>query len=109
MKSLVWFLAGIGAAAALAQLSSWRRRRPVERVQTGLDLNHCSREDLLQVRGIDGDMAERILDNRPYRSKFDLLNRLIVPESVFVRLRSLAYVDPGAARQSVQIALAEAQ
>ena len=106
MKNLVWFLAGIGAAAALAQFASWRRTRQAAQAQTGLDLNSCSREELLQVPGIDDDMAERILDNRPYRSKFDLLNRLVVPESLYSELRSKVYVDPGAARQSVQIALA---
>ena len=106
MTKLVWFLAGIGAAAAMAQLASWRRARPAKQAQTGLDLNSCSREELLQVRGIDDDMAERILDNRPYRSKFDLLNRLIVPEPVYNELRSRVYVDPGVARSAVQIALA---
>ena len=106
MKTLVWFLAGIGSAAALAQLASWRRARPAVQIEAGLDLNNCSREQLLQVQGIDEDMAERILENRPYRSKYDLLNRLIVPETVFSRLRSRIYVEPAAARQAVQIALA---
>ncbi len=106
MKTLAWFLAGIASAAALAQFASWRRSRPTAQSQTGLDLNACSREELLQVPGIDDDLAERILDNRPYRSKFDLLNRLIVPETVYVQLRSEVYVTPAAARQSVQIALA---
>ena len=105
MNKLVWFLAGVASAAALAQFASWRRVRPVTQTQTGLDLNRCSREELLQLAGIDGDLADRILDNRPYRSKFDLLNRLIVPESVFSQLRSQVYVEPAAARQSVQIAL----
>ena len=41
---------------------------------------HARREELLQLPGSNDDMAERILDNRPYRSKFDLLNRLIVPK-----------------------------
>jgi DNA uptake protein ComE-like DNA-binding protein len=106
MKSVVWFLAGIGAAAALAQFASWRRTVQVGQAQTGLDLNSCSREELRQELGVDDELAERILDNRPYRSKFDLLNRLIVPETVFSRVRSQLYVDPGAARKSVQIALA---
>jgi DNA uptake protein ComE-like DNA-binding protein len=106
MKNLVWLLAGIGAATALAQFASWRSARPARQAQSGLDLNSCSREELLRVPGVDDDMAERILDNRPYRSKFDLLNRLVVPESVYSELRSRVYVDPGVARSAVQIALA---
>jgi hypothetical protein len=105
MNKLVWFLAGVASAAGLAQFAPWRRVRAVTQAQTGLDLNRCSREELLQVAGIDGDLADRILDNRPYRSKFDLLNRLIVPDTVFSELRSRVYVDPAAARRTVQIAL----
>jgi len=106
MKSLVWFLAGIGAASALAQFASWRRARPAAQAQAGLDLNVCTREELLSVLGINDELAERILDNRPYRSKFDLLNRLVISETVFSRVRSKVYVEPTAARQAVQIALA---
>jgi DNA uptake protein ComE-like DNA-binding protein len=106
MKSLVWFLAGIGAAAALGQFASWRRKALAGQAQAGLDLNSCSRKELLEVLGIDDELAERILDNRPYRSKFDLLNRRIVPETVYSRVRSQVYVEAGAARQAVQIALA---
>lgn len=108
MKNFMWFLAGIGAAAALAQFAGWRRRLPKTQSQTGLDLNNCSREELVQLPGVNADTAERILDNRPFRSKFDLLSRLIVSETVFIQLRSRVYVDPAAARQSVQIALADA-
>ena len=106
MKKLVWFLAGMGSAAAVAQFASWRRARPTMQAQAELDLNACSREELLQALGVDDELAERILENRPYRSKFDLLNRLIVPETVFSRVRSKVYVEPAAARRSVQIALA---
>ena|ERR1700758_3327225 len=108
MKTLVWFLAGIGAAAALAQFATWRRARPATQAQTGLDLNGCSRDELLRVPGINEDLAERILDNRPYRSKFDLLTRMIVPESVYAELRSRVYVDSTTAHRAVDIALAEA-
>ena len=106
MNKLVWFLGGIASAAALGQFATWRRARPVTQAQTGLNLNRCSREELLQVPGMNSDLADRVLDNRPYRSKFDLLNRLIVPESVFTQLRSQVYVEPAAARKSVQIGLA---
>jgi len=106
MKKLVWFLAGIGSAAVLAQFASWRRGRTTMQGAASLDLNDCSREELLQALEINDELAERILDNRPYRSKYDLLNRLIVPETVFSRVRSKVYVEPAAARRSVQIALA---
>ena len=101
MKSLWWFAAGLGAAAALAQFAT---RRKTQAAATGLDLNDCSREDLLRLPGMNADFAERVIENRPYRSKFDLLNRLIIPDSVYGRLRSQVRVDEAASHKTVQIA-----
>lgn len=99
MKSIWAFVAGIAAAAAVAQLASWRRR-----VAPMVDLNTCSREDLLRLAGVDEDLAERIFENRPYRSKFDLINRLVIPDTVYRQVHSRLSVDEKAAHQSVQVA-----
>lgn len=101
MKSVFWFFAGLGAAAALAQFASWRRARIAEQA---LDLNTISRESLLELPGIDDDLAERILDNRPYRSKFDLLNRLVVPDTVYRQIKNRIFVDDQAAHQAIRTA-----
>jgi hypothetical protein len=45
-----------------------------------------------------------VLENRPYRSKFDLLNRLIIPDSAYSQLRSRVRVDEAASRRAVQVA-----
>lgn len=104
MKSLVWFVAGLGAAAAVGQVARWRRERPWS-ANAQIDLNGCHREDLLRVAGLDEELADKIIDNRPYRSKFDLLNRLIIPENIYSLVRSRVSVKPEAAHKSVQIAL----
>lgn len=104
MKSLVWFVAGLGAAAAVGQVARWRRERPWS-ANAQIDLNGCHREDLL-VAGLDEELADKIIDNRPYRSKFDLLNRFIVSDAMYARLRSRVYVDAAAAHSTVQIAQA---
>jgi len=103
MKTMWWFVAGLGTAAALAQFATWRRTR-TRTGATGLDLKTCSREDLLRLPGMNDDFVERVLENRPYRSKFDLLNRLMVPDSVYSQLRSLVRVDESASHRSVQVA-----
>lgn len=101
MKSVWWFVAGLGAAAALAQFATWRG---VQKSRVGIDLNACSREDLLELPGVDDDLVERILEHRPYRSKFDLLNRLVIPDSVYRQVRSLVRVDETASHRTVQVA-----
>lgn len=80
MKKLL-SLALLGGVAWLAYgLASGARRRGLAR-QLGLgplDLNHCSREDLLRLEGIDEETADRILDRRPYRNKLDLVSQMVL-------------------------------
>jgi DNA uptake protein ComE-like DNA-binding protein len=102
-ENVLWFLAGVGSAATLTQFAAWRRKQPA---QLGTaDLNCYSRAQLVALPGLDDDLAERILDNRPYRSNFDLLNRLIIPESVHSQARSQVFVEPAVAHRAIQIAM----
>ena len=101
MKQVWWFLAGVGAAAALAQLASWRMGRAISAT---LDINECNREDLLRLPDVDDDLAERILENRPYRSKYDLLNRLVVPAAVYRGIGHRISVSDHAAHDAIRTA-----
>ena len=47
-----------------------------------LDLNTASPDDLSRL-GMDAEMSERILENRPYRNKLDLLSRMVLTESAY--------------------------
>jgi hypothetical protein len=37
----------------------------------------------MQSLGLDADVAERIVEQRPYPSKIDLLGRMVVPEEIY--------------------------
>jgi len=47
-----------------------------------LDLNTASREDLRSL-GLDSEMSDQILENRPYRNKLDLLSRMVISENTY--------------------------
>jgi hypothetical protein len=47
-----------------------------------LDLNTASHSDLVRL-GIESEVVERILENRPYRNKLDLLSRMVIAEPVY--------------------------
>jgi DNA uptake protein ComE-like DNA-binding protein len=66
-----------------------------------LDLNTASREELQQL-GLDDEMTDKIVDNRPYRNKLDLLSRMVIPETIYNGIRSL--IGVGGATQSIKIA-----
>lgn len=37
----------------------------------------------MQSLGVDAELAERIVEHRPYPSKIDLLGRMVIPEEVY--------------------------
>ena len=67
-----------------------------------LDLNTASHEDLLKL-GVDGEMSDRILDNRPYRNKLDLLSRMVIPQGAYDLIRNRV----GVARATEPVKIAE--
>ena len=47
-----------------------------------LDLNRVQPEQLLDL-GLDSESVDRVIENRPYRNKLELLSRIIVTEDVY--------------------------
>jgi hypothetical protein len=61
------------------------RRPPIFRREGELiDLNQADIRQLTSLQGVDRALAERIIENRPYMTKMDLVGRLIVPDEVYV-------------------------
>jgi len=85
MKKL---LTGIFALDLLLVAVSRRqaRPRPVARHRRLLDLNTADRNDLLRLAGLGPFLADRIVENRPYRSKMDLIVRRVIPDVSYRRI-----------------------
>jgi competence protein ComEA len=65
-----------------------RRMRLRHRTADGLlDLNSASLAEVMELTGMDGEMADRILENRPYFTKIDLVGRRIVPDGVYESIK----------------------
>ena len=99
MKGTFAALAG-GVVAALGVAAAWELKQgrgiKTEKLQravtsakktvkavTEIDINTARREQLAALPGVSGELADRIMDNRPYRNKLELLSRLIVNEDVY--------------------------
>lgn len=50
-------------------------------------LNSATRQQLLSVYGIGPVLADRIIQNRPYKSAYEVVEKGIIPESIFAQLR----------------------
>ncbi len=96
-KSLTILLTlGLLGGAAAAQLGA---RQPVPHAimaQTTpapagnlVDINSASKADLSALPGIGDVYSQKIIDGRPYKTKTDLVNRKIIPQATYNKIRSL--------------------
>jgi hypothetical protein len=66
-----------------------------------LDLNSASADQLTDL-GLSAESRERLIDNRPYRSKLELLSRMILPQDEYAAIKNR--VSIAEANESVKIA-----
>ena len=93
MKTARWILllsTAVGIGFALVRASSVgeaaRRRRSPRWHDSLTDLNTADADQLKKL-GLDAVAADRIVENRPYRNKLELVSRMIIPEKVYGTIR----------------------
>jgi len=58
-----------------------------KKAESMLDLNSASRDELVKLKGIGDARADAIIKGRPYKGKNELVDRKIIPESVYNDIR----------------------
>jgi hypothetical protein len=97
-KVLRVIVSGLFAAAAgYGAILAYRRVRPERRDghrEQGelLDLNTCTPEQLAKLPGMRPDLLDRVMENRPYRNKLDLVSRLVLPQFEYEQVSHLIVV-----------------
>jgi len=94
-KGFAAFISGVGvsllAAYAARGIRRQRKEQGLDQVPDQvsdhfqgkqIDLNQCSMSDFRKL-GLDEHTAERICENRPYRTKLELVSRLMLPSDVY--------------------------
>ena len=59
-----------------------------------IDLNDAD-EAQLHTLGLDPESLQRLLENRPYRSKLELVSRMILPEDAYASIKNKIGVTRG--------------
>lgn len=103
---VVALIAGLAAAgfSALRSKNKLRSRTRISRASTTtLDLNTASTDNLTGL-GLDADAVNRIVENRPYRRKLELLERFILAKPDYDLIRQRISTDRSHANDSVRVA-----
>src|SRR5438093_2962980 len=82
------------AVSALAQ----PRVQPGQPAANLVDLNNASRDNLMTLEGIGEVRADAIIRARPFRAKTELVERRLIPESLYEKIadKVMARPPPGA-------------
>jgi DNA uptake protein ComE-like DNA-binding protein len=88
--------AGSGGTATLTpnQLSSGSAQATPAAASAAMNINKVSANDMVLFLGLKQDEAERIVGNRPYRVKGELVAKNVVPKETFDLIKDRISVTP---------------
>src|SRR4051794_28188429 len=51
-----------------------------------MDINSATKQDLMTLPGIGDAYSQKIIDNRPYRAKNELIQKKIIPQATYDKI-----------------------